>query len=125
MFLRGFSGVFGEKNVLVNVSQNHRYYSGDLNSSSRIREQEEALFPALAGARLFSLSLSIPCCLRGPDKTHKYLGRGNLSMLRWDSNCLMKRLITWFCIYYLFSYFLALWCCYGTLAFEVLMVVPF
>lgn len=77
------------------------------------------------GTSVFSLSLSIPCCLRGPDKTHKYLGRGNLSMLRWDSNCLMKRLITWFCIYYLFFYFLALWCCYGTLAFEVLMVVPF
>lgn len=77
----------------VNVSQNHRYYSGDLNSFSRIREQEGALFPALAEARLpfisLSLSLSIPCCLRRPDKTHKYLWRSNLRKLRWDSNCLM------------------------------------
>lgn len=43
----------------VSVSQNHRYYSGDLNSFSRVREQEEALFPALAEARLSFISLSL------------------------------------------------------------------
>lgn len=55
--LREFWDVFRGENVLVNISQNHRYYSGDLNSSSRIREQEEALFPALAGPRLSFLFL--------------------------------------------------------------------
>lgn len=56
---RGVWDVFRRENVLVNVSRNHRYYSGDLNSSSRIREQEEALFPALAGARLSFLFCSL------------------------------------------------------------------
>lgn len=51
------------ENVLVNVSQNHRYYSGDLKSSSCINEQEQALFPPLVQ------TLTIPCCLRRSDKT--------------------------------------------------------
>lgn len=110
--LRGFEMSFsGGGNVLVNVSQNHRYYSGDFNSSSRIREQEEALFPALAGARLFfsrSLSHSIPCCLRSPDKTHDYLGRSYPSVPGWDSNCLMEWLISCFTFIFIFLHDVAM-----------------
>lgn len=82
-----------KRNVLVNVSQNHRYYSWDLNSSSRIREQEEGLFQHWQRLSVFSFSCPIPYCLRTPDKTHMDLGRSNLSMLRWDSNCLIEWLI--------------------------------
>lgn len=66
------------------------------------------------GTSVFSFTRVIPSCLRSPDKTHKYQGRGNLSMLRWDSNCLM---VTDF-------YYFLLPGCYGTLASEVVTVVP-
>lgn len=60
------------------------------------------------GTSVFSFSLSIPCCLRSPDKTHKFLGRSNLSMLSWDSDCLMELLITWFYLY-IYNSLVLLW----------------
>ena len=109
MFLRGFSGVFGEENVLVNVSQNHRYYSGDLNSSSRIREQEEALFPALAGARLSFLSLSLfPAAWEGLIRHTSIWGEvtsacwGGIQIVWW------RGWLPGFYIYYLFLFFSSL-----------------
>lgn len=120
--LRGFWDVFRRENVLVNVSQNHRYYSGDLNSSSRIREQEEALFPALAGPRLSFLFLSLfPDAWEGLIRHISVWGGvtsacwGGIQIVWW---------IGWLTVIFIL-FFLTRWCCYGTLAFEVVMVLPF
>lgn len=97
----GDGNVFSLKNVLVDISLNHRYYSGDWNSSSRIKEQEETLFFQHWQGHGWLFFSSIPSCLKRSDKKHKCLRRSNLSLLR-DSNCLMEWLISCF--------FLTPWC---------------
>lgn len=73
-----------KKNVVVNVSHKPQVLLWRFKFLfTHKRARRGTFFSIGRSTSVFSFSLSIPCCLRSPDKTHKYLGRSNLGMLRW------------------------------------------